>query len=281
MTNDTNTLTGALKEAGETLAANLTTQGVPSTWDEGLTTLIGKVLDITPGPGPTPTPSSISLTADKSILSYADSESATLSATVLDSNDDPMEGVTVTFYNGSTSMGTADTDSSGVATKTYASAGSGDVSFTAEVGSLSSETYSIKDAVYYNSGTLTSSQILNIPNIPQNFKATWKLKPVTSSTNSWLEIGTDSNNLFFAGQVGNNVIGIYKKVNGTQNYITYDNLTLSQSTEYPVEMSYNNGTITFKANNKTETVNYTLTDRTYSYIKIQNNQFKELLIMPL
>ena len=147
MTNDTTTLNGALRELGETMAANLTTQGVASTWDEGLTTLAGKILDITPGPGPTPTPASITLTSDKSILSYADSESATLSATVLDSNDDPMEGVTVTFYNGSTSMGTADTNSSGVATKSYASAGVGDVSFTASVGTISSEIFVLEDCL--------------------------------------------------------------------------------------------------------------------------------------
>ena len=98
---------------------------------------------------PTPTVDSVSLTGDKSILSYYDSESATLSATVLDGNDDPMEGVTVTFYNGSTSMGTADTNSSGVATKSYASSGVGDVSFTASVGTISSETYVVHDYQYY------------------------------------------------------------------------------------------------------------------------------------
>ena len=102
---------------------------------------------------PTPTVDSVSLTGDKSILSYADSESATLSATVLDSNDDPMSGVTVEFFKGSTSLGTADTNSSGVATKSYASSGSGDVSFTAVVGTISSETYTIEDCIRYDTTT--------------------------------------------------------------------------------------------------------------------------------
>ena len=101
---------------------------------------------------PVPVVTSVSLTGDKSILSYADSESATLSATVLDSNDDPMEGVSVEFFNGSTSMGTADTNSSGVATKSYASSGVGDVSFTASVGTISSETYGLEDCLYYSDG---------------------------------------------------------------------------------------------------------------------------------
>jgi protocatechuate 3,4-dioxygenase beta subunit len=90
--------------------------------------------------GSTPTVDSVSLSADKSILSYADSQSATLSATVLDDNDDPMEGVSVEVFNGSSSMGTATTNSSGIATKSYASAGVGDVTFTASVGTISSET---------------------------------------------------------------------------------------------------------------------------------------------
>ena len=140
----------SLEDLGELMAENLVTKGVsdadPS---DGLTTLANKILQIAPGPGPTPTVASVGLSADKSILSYADSESATLSATVLDENDDPMEGVTVTFYNGSTSMGTADTNSSGVATKSYASTGAGDLSFTASVGTISSETYSIEDCLLY------------------------------------------------------------------------------------------------------------------------------------
>ena len=106
---------------------------------------------------PVPVVTSVSLTGDKSILSYADSESATLSATVLDSNDDPMSGVTVEFFKGSTSLGTATTNSSGVATKSYASTGSGDVSFTASVGTISSETYSIEDCYFYDSLTTDRS----------------------------------------------------------------------------------------------------------------------------
>ena len=96
----------------------------------------------------------VSLTSDKSILSYADSESATLTAQLLDgSSSASVSGVTVEFFKGSTSLGTATTNSSGVATKSYASAGSGDISLTAEVGSLVSETYSIEDCIFYDSLT--------------------------------------------------------------------------------------------------------------------------------
>ena len=124
MTNDTSTLNGALQELGETMAANLVAMGVTdATASDGLTTLAGKILDISPV---TPT-LAISLTADKSVLSYYDSESATLSATVTE-NGSAKEGATVEFFKGGTSLGTASTNSSGVATKTYSSTGAGDLS---------------------------------------------------------------------------------------------------------------------------------------------------------
>lgn len=52
MTNNINTLNGALMELGETLAENLTTQGVTASASDGLTTLAGKILDIQGGGEP-------------------------------------------------------------------------------------------------------------------------------------------------------------------------------------------------------------------------------------
>ena len=53
MVNDTTTLNGALSELGETMAANITTKGVSASASDGLTTLAGKILQIS---GDTPTP---------------------------------------------------------------------------------------------------------------------------------------------------------------------------------------------------------------------------------
>jgi hypothetical protein len=91
-----------------------------------------------------------------------------------------MEGVTVTFYNGSTSMGTADTNSSGVATKSYSSTGAGDVSFTASVGTLSSETYTLEDCKVYD--TLTTNKNRFIGN-PSNVNYTSDGYGLTANTN--------------------------------------------------------------------------------------------------
>ena len=51
MVNDTTTLNGALAELGETMAANITTKGVSASASDGLTTLAGKILQITGGGG--------------------------------------------------------------------------------------------------------------------------------------------------------------------------------------------------------------------------------------
>ena len=99
---------------------------------------------------PTPVVTSVSLTSDKSILSAYDSESAVLSATVLDGSSNPMSGETVTFYKGSTSIGTATTNSSGVATKSYSATGSGDVTFKATSSNIESSTLTVEDCIFYD-----------------------------------------------------------------------------------------------------------------------------------
>ena len=195
------------------------------------------MLDITPGPGPTPTPSSISLTADKSILSYADSESATLSATVLDQSSQPMSGVTVEFFNGSTSMGTADTNSSGVATKSYSSTGAGDISLTAEAGTFVSETYSIEDCYFYgiNTDAFTIPSSTTFSSNGEYITATTStsgekvvyLNHTLSNSDNWVfetelaQLGTVqhmavvwNDNTFYGGAVKNYSTAYYAEMNG-------------------------------------------------------------------
>ena len=105
--------------------------------------------------GSTPVVTSVSLTADKSILSAYDSEYATLTATVLDQSSNPMSGETVSFDivdSGTVveNIGTAQTNSSGVATVSYYAEGTGDISIQASVGMIVSETYSIQDCLLYD-----------------------------------------------------------------------------------------------------------------------------------
>ena len=138
---------------------------------------------------PTPSYDGVSLTSDKSILSYADSDSCTLTAQLLDgSSSASVSGVTVEFFKGSTSLGTATTNSSGVATKTYSSTGAGDVSLTASAGTFVSETYSIEDCSYYNtsevSRTTTQGSTIYDNNLSQALPSKYEISLDVWSNNT-------------------------------------------------------------------------------------------------
>ena len=216
MTNpDTNTLNGALEQLGITMADNLNTMGVsdadPS---DGLTTLAGKILDIGPTP-PTPTPASLdlSLTAGKQILSYADrasgNEYATLSALVLDENDDPLPGVSVSIYKDNVLWYTAETGAGGTISKTYDSEGVGDVSFHAVCGSFVTESFVVEDClkVYtgtYLTGTGTVTQSLNYQ-LPSTFEIEYdyKLTSFNQANSTYLRIGETDSKALLIGRIGN------------------------------------------------------------------------------
>lgn len=132
--------------------------------------------------GSSPVPDNISLNSNKSILSYVDGETATLTATLVDSNDNPVEGYTVTFKKGDTTVGTDTTDSNGEAEYTYSSAGVGDVSITAECGSVD-DTYTIEDCIYYDTSehSSTGGNYLTIADLssitlPSKFKLSFDYK---------------------------------------------------------------------------------------------------------
>ena len=93
---------------------------------------------------------SITLTADKNILSYADNDTVTLTATYEGTN---VSGKSVVFKIGDTVLDTVNTDSNGIATYEYESQGVGDVTITVECMNLQ-ETYAIEDCLYYDSQTV-------------------------------------------------------------------------------------------------------------------------------
>ncbi len=88
---------------------------------------------------------SITLTADKNILSYADNDTVTLTATYEGTN---VSGKSVVFKIGDTVLDTVNTDSNGIATYEYESQGVGDVTITVECMNLQ-ETYVIEDCFAY------------------------------------------------------------------------------------------------------------------------------------
>lgn len=111
-------------------------------------------------------PTSLVLQADKSILSHYDNDNCTLTATLYDNNNTPMEGLSVVFKNGDIVLATITTDSGGVATYTYNSQGVGDVTITAECMNLT-KTLSIEDCIIANvnasyTGTSTSDKVYSL-----------------------------------------------------------------------------------------------------------------------
>ena len=100
----------------------------------------------------------IELTTNKSILSYANNETCTLSAQLIN-NGNPVNisGVTVEFFNGNTSLGTASTNSNGIATKTYNSQGIGNMTITAQADTYISNNVNIEDCYLYDIGNADKS----------------------------------------------------------------------------------------------------------------------------
>lgn len=269
MTNDTTTLNGSLRQLGETMAANLTTQGVPSTYDEGLTTLAGKILDIQGGGGVR----TLTLTADKSILSYYDGDTATLSATLLEDGE-PVSGETVEFFNGSTSLGTAQTDSNGVAVKTYASTGVGDIQVYAKVRTLVTEIYAIEDCAKYYGQTFSSTVNANL-SLPNNCSIEFILNSNSSTSNNAVYLKFD-NASKFVGKTGSSsrAIMVYDGSNHELN-----TLPVSTDTTYIVE--WINNVCTFKSG--TDSITFNMTNPTLLELinATSNGKLKNLKIKPL
>ena len=230
--------------------------------------------------GATPVPASITLSTDKPIMMTG--ETATITATVLDGDGNPCEGETVSFevVDGE-DLGTATTDSSGECSVYYLGKGTGDLYVKGICGIIFTEIY-VQDCTYYNGGTITGSQTLNIPNLPVNFKATYKLKKTGNDALSWLNVGNDANNCFFFGQIGSDAIGIFKIVNGTNTALKYEGGLVQQGVEYLMEFTYNNGSLTLIGCGRTLTASYTETNRGFVSTNISvNNSMKELKIKPL
>ena len=154
-------------------------------------------------------PASISLTSTASILSYYDGDSCTLSATVLDDDDYPVEDAVVEFFNGTVSMGTVETGNDGVAQMGYAAAGAGDVTFTVECGLLQ-ETYSIEDCIDYDSLTSNHNKFSVSGGVSATYNDTGLSVLGTSTANSYyMYQGTVPTNYIFECDVVSMRLGRY------------------------------------------------------------------------
>ena len=153
MTNDVNTLNGALQELGETMASNLQAKGVTASASDGLTTLAGKILTI---------PAGSCYHIEFSEDSYtAVGGSATLEI-MLQENYQPKSGATVTVTGSDSSLYSGLTNNDGVAQVTVNNV-SGTVTFTASYSNVSAQCTVVGSSVIweddFNRSTLGSDWV--------------------------------------------------------------------------------------------------------------------------
>lgn len=241
MTNDTSTLQGSLYECKDQLISELANQGVTATYDPttGLLGLIAHIADIQGG-------EAILLTTDKNILSYADSETATLTAT-----HSRGAGKSVSVYNAvsGAKIGDMTDEGDGTYTYTYTSAGVGDISMTATSGTTESNSIPIEDCLFYADTTKisswTTSGIIRYSNytIPDNSSVTWKF----SNNLNNIRVGIGNGD-------GQYVTVWYKNPSSYQTHrYTYMYYTTSQTLKETVTNITTDDTVTVKLQGSTAT----------------------------
>ena len=304
MTNDS--LNGALRQLGETMASNLTAQGVPSTYDEGLTTLAGKILDIQGGG----TFDGIIVSSTQDVLSYADGDSTVLSAQLTNQGQAvSVSGESVTFEVRKQSDDslvetlTDTTDNTGLASVEYFGKGSGDLYIEVSCRTLS-KTYSIIDAYKYSEDgstldgtfTVTDGYITNCQSntgisnfdLTGDFEFAYKYYNANPTNNDyrynslWV-FGLDNNNGVFLGcEDQDRKIRVYNRNNGSTTSIQQTTNVYNRNEWIDVSIKYVNGvwSITVGAN----TITYSKTfNPTFIHLfdNYTHTRIKEILIKPL
>lgn len=201
-------------------------------------------------------PTSLVLEADKSILSNYDNDNCTLTATLYDNNNTPMEGLGVVFKNGDIVLATIPTNRSGVAEYTYNSQGVGDVTITAECMNLV-QTYSLEDCSYYNtnevSRTTTNGSTIYDNNLSMSLSPNCEIS---------YEIWSDNTNT--TGEHRYFILPLSQYNSGT---------TQPQNALYFDQVGGNNGNLGKRENNSTVSLlkNFNCTSSTYHTIKYVKN----------
>lgn len=229
---------------------------------------------------------SVTLTSDKSILSYADGDSATLTVTVLEDSS-AVSGETVEFYRyvdgtNDVLLGSDVTDSNGEATYSYASASIGDVGLYAKVRTFVSKTYEIQDCNYADNNTYTSEVSKNI-SLPSTFKLEFDLYPKSRSTNSggvahYIKMTRTGTTDIWVGQgtsSGSHGIMVRPSTNYWCTSLT------SLNTENHVVVTYDGTTLTYTCNNESKSVSTTSLSTISGLASTSNGNIKNVKVKPL
>lgn len=228
---------------------------------------------------------SLSVASTKDILSCADSESATITATLTD-NGSAVAGETLSYVikHGSTTISTGSdtTDSNGQITFNYAATGVGDITVEVDFGALQ-ETYEILDANYYNPNSITSTTTLNVPLPSGDWELSFKVKrPSNSGNTSYIQLNNDSRIVSLIGQVGgagNNQIRCYSSSSKFNDY-AISNTPLNS--EVTLKVVKNGSNFTYSMGESSTSITCT---QSFAILKEAHtdggNYIKELLIKAL
>lgn len=226
---------------------------------------------------PLPFDGSLSVSASKDILSYADEDECVLTATLTGDN---VGNRPVVFKNGSTVLDTVNTDSNGIATYNYESQGVGDVTITVECMNLQ-ETYVVEDCLKVW-GNLTSTITPNytMPNTP--FEVDFTL--TRQSGVGYVRIGTNTNNCLLFGQVGSDgTIAIARMNNGSYSNLQSATTNPSVNVAIPIKVVCDGSKYDLTIGNETisnSDVGQALTTLLQVYLT-NNNSISNLRVKPL
>lgn len=199
MTNDTTTLNGALAELGELMASNLVTKGVSNAdASDGLTTLANKILLVSGGGSGVSLTIDVDLALSSNSISYG--QSVNLIATLTASYDGAsvdlsgvLQGATITFKNGNVTIGTATTNSNGVATySNYTPSSAGTLSISAQ--------FSTIDIFSSASDTATLSVAKLTPTISLSSSSASVYEGTSITLSGTLSVGTGKSVEIYNGQ---------------------------------------------------------------------------------
>lgn len=136
-------------------------------------------------------PSNIVLSTSKNILSMEHNDSAILTATVTDENDNFCSNKPITFKMGNTVVGVSNTNSNGEASINYTANGTGiNLTFQATYDNIQSNTLTIDDYIFYDDASTNKSNDLTI------IKSSNETYSITYDSNGYLLTRSGKTNVF-------------------------------------------------------------------------------------
>lgn len=226
-----------------------------------------------------PIQSIIRLITDKNILSYYDSETATLTAT-----HSQGAGKSISVYNAvtGTKIGDMTDNNDGTYTYTYNSAGVGDISMTAVSGQTESNSVTIED-IYkyiatttqtYNNSTLTFTNLCTLPTTGVDCEISCNLSTnVNNGINILLKRNNNSTNSYFVrgGANGNGATGYAIYTDSVQQTSTdADWFTMPTNTPVVFKIHIENGNVTFTNGTTSKSVTYNTSSLNLQYVGLFN-----------